>query len=137
LNKHGFSLPLHKAIKKIPYIDEKGNPVSPEKPNGVKLESFIFDALPLASKAMILETIRSEEFAPCKNAAGVDSAESARQMQIARAASWLESAGVKIPRNPDGSPDCVIEIAPSFAIHKEDVKPKIKMIKPGEKIYLE
>jgi UDP-N-acetylglucosamine/UDP-N-acetylgalactosamine diphosphorylase len=139
LNKHGFALPLHRAVKKISYIDDKGNRIEPKQPNGVKLESFVFDALPLASKSIILETLRDEEFAPTKNAAGVDSVITSRQMTIARAASWLESAGVKIPRKPDGSPDCAIEIAPSFALTKQDIfekRGKIPSIKPGDKVYL-
>jgi UDP-N-acetylglucosamine/UDP-N-acetylgalactosamine diphosphorylase len=139
LNNHGFALPLHRAVKKIPYIDDKGNRIEPTKPNGVKLESFVFDALPLASKSLILETLRDEEFAPTKNATGVDSVETCRQMMIARAASWLASAGIEIPRKPDGSPDCVLEIAPSFALTRQDVaekRDKIPLIKPGDKIYL-
>ena len=131
------SLPLHRAVKSIPHIDESGKQVESE---GIKLETFIFDALPLASKSIVFETIRSEEFAPTKNATGVDSAESSRQMMIDRAADWLESAGVKIPRKADGSPDCIIEIAPSFAIEKEDVRAKLDQvppIKPNDRIYLE
>src|SRR5688572_14777680 len=31
-------LPWHRAEKKVPYVDEKGNAVKPEKPNAVKLE---------------------------------------------------------------------------------------------------
>jgi len=139
LNEDGFALPMHRAVKKIAHIDRQGNFVEPPEPNGVKLESFIFDALPLASKSIILQTIRSEEFAPAKNATGVDSAESTRQMMIARAAGWLESAGVNIPRKSDGSIDCLLEIAPSFALEKDDVKAKlneIPAIKPKDKIYL-
>jgi UDP-N-acetylglucosamine/UDP-N-acetylgalactosamine diphosphorylase len=139
LNKHGFALPLHRAVKKIPYIDDEGKRIEPKEPNGVKLESFIFDALPLAEKSIILQTVRSEEFAPTKNATGVDSAQSARQMMVDRTASWLESANVKVPRKPDGSPDCVIEIAPAFALTKEDVvqkRDKIPPIKPGQSIYI-
>jgi UDP-N-acetylglucosamine/UDP-N-acetylgalactosamine diphosphorylase len=139
LNARGFSLPLHKAVKKIPYIDSEGKPVEPTEPNGVKLESFVFDALPLASKSIILETLRSEEFSPVKNSTGIDSAESAREMIIARGAGWLESAGVTVPRKPDGSVDCLIEIAPSFALEKDDVKAKvdrIPAIKPNDKVYL-
>jgi UDP-N-acetylglucosamine/UDP-N-acetylgalactosamine diphosphorylase len=141
LNAGGdFGLPFHKAIKKIPHIDAAGNPVNPDKPNGVKLETFVFDALPLAKKSVILQTIRSEEFAPVKNATGVDSAEVTHQMMIDRAAAWLESAGVKVPRKPDGKPDCVLEMSPAFALFKEDVKDKtakVSIIKPGLSVYLD
>ncbi|MHC4806876.1 MAG: UTP--glucose-1-phosphate uridylyltransferase, partial [Planctomycetota bacterium] len=139
LNAKGFSLPLHRAVKKIPHIDRQGNPVEPDRPNGVKLESFVFDALPLASKSIILQTLREEEFAPTKNATGVDSVETTRQMMVARAADWLESAGVSIPKKPDGSADCLIEIAPGFAPEKNDIKEKLNQIpkiKPGDRIYL-
>ena len=139
LNTRGFSLPLHKAVKKIPHIDQEGKLVEPAEPNGIKLESFVFDALPLASKSIILETLRSEEFAPVKNAAGTNSAETTREVMVARAAGWLESAGVTVPRKPDGSVDCVIEIAPSFALEKDDVKAKLNQIpkiKSNDKIYL-
>lgn len=139
LNAQDCPLPLHKAVKKIPHINQDGNPVEPDEPNGVKLESFIFDALPLASKSIILQTLRSEEFAPTKNATGVDSAETSRQMIIDRSANWLESAGVNVPRKPDGSVDCVLEIAPAFALEKSDIKEKlnqIPQIKPSDRVYL-
>jgi len=139
LNAKGFSLPIHRAVKKIPYIDSQGKRIEPDEPNGVKLETFVFDALPLALNSIILETIREEEFAPTKNATGTDSVETTKQMMINRAADWLESAGVEIPRKPDGSPDCTLEIAPSFALCREDVAEKrdqIPKINPGDKIYL-
>ena len=139
LNTKGFSLPLHKAVKKIPRIDQQGNLVEPTEPNGIKLESLIFDALPLASKSIILETVRNEEFGPVKNATGTDSAHVARQMMVARAADWLESAGIAVPKKHDGSPDCLIEIAPSFAIERDDIKEKLDRvpeIKPNDKLYL-
>ncbi len=139
LNKDGFALPLHRAVKKIPFIDQRGNPVEPEQPNGIKLESFVFDALPLASKSIILQTIRSKEFAPVKNATGVNSVEISKQMIVNRAANWLESAGVNVPRKQDGSVDCLLEIAPSFALEKADIKAKlnqIPQIKPKDTIYL-
>lgn len=44
-----------------------------------------------------------------------------------------------MPLKPDGSPDCLVEIAPSFALQKEDIKLKldrIPQIKPGDNIYL-
>ena len=139
LNADGFSLPLHRALKKIPHIDDCGEPVKPAKPNGVKLENFVFDAVPLASKSIILETLRHEEFAPTKNAIGVDSVETTRKMMVDRAAAWLESAGLTIPKKPDGSIDCVIEIPPGFALQKDDIKEKlnrIPQIRPNDRIYL-
>jgi UDP-N-acetylglucosamine/UDP-N-acetylgalactosamine diphosphorylase len=86
-----------------------------------------------------LETLRSEEFAPVKNETGPDSIETSRKLMIARAASWLESAGLAIPKKPDGSPDAVIEIAPTFAVEKDNIKAKlhkIPPIKPNDKLYL-
>jgi UDP-N-acetylglucosamine/UDP-N-acetylgalactosamine diphosphorylase len=83
--------------------------------------------------------VRSEQFAPTKNATGIDSAESCRAMMVARAAQWLEAAGVEIPRRPDGSVDALIEIAPSFALEPADIKAKrdrIGPIHPGDEVYL-
>jgi len=60
-------------------------------------------------------------------------------MMVDRAARWLESAGVTVPRRPDGSPDCLLEIAPSFALEPEDLKVKldqIPAIQPGGQVYL-
>jgi len=139
LNAEGFSLPVHRAVKKVPHIDLQANHIEPDEPNGVKLETFIFDALPLASKSVILETVRSQEFSPTKNATGIDSVESTREMMMNRAADWLESAGVNVPKGPDSLPDCVLEIAPSFALYKQDVRERLDQIpeiKPGDKIYL-
>jgi len=139
LNAEGISLPLHRAVKKIPHIDKQGKLVEPAQSNGIKLETFVFDALPLASKSIILQTVRSQEFAPTKKATGIDSVVTTKQMMIARAADWLESAGVTVPKKSDGSIDCLIEIAPSFALEKDDIKAKrnqIPQIKPKGKPYL-
>lgn len=38
-----FHLPYHRALKKIAYVNDAGELVKPEKPNGIKLEQFIFD----------------------------------------------------------------------------------------------
>ncbi len=137
LNAEGLALPLHRAVKEITNIDDDGNLVESK---GIKLETFVFDALPLAKNSMILETLRDEEFAPVKNATGTDSAESARRMMVERWAGWLEEAGVTVPRKADGSVDAKIEIAHSFALERDDLKNKlseIPKIKPGREIYLQ
>lgn len=87
-----LDLPWHRADKKIPCLADP----KPEKPNGVKLESFIFDALALAKKTLVLEGDRNEMFAPTKNPTGVDSVESCREMLIARDRRRLQAAGVAV-----------------------------------------
>ncbi len=44
--------------------------VEPKSNNAVKLETFVFDALPLCQRSIIYETDRLDEFAPIKNADG-------------------------------------------------------------------
>lgn len=111
-----FGLPYHRAEKKAPCVDAGGVVQTPEAPNAVKLETFVFDALPLAQRTLQFEILRSEEFSPVKNATGVDSLETAIRDQIRRAARWLEAAGVRVPRKPDGAPDAALEIAPSAGL---------------------
>lgn len=115
-----LSLPWHLASKQVPYIDTAtGQTVTPDAPNAIKAEMFVFDALPLAERAMVLLAKRSERFSPVKNATGVDSIETARRDMVRRAASWLDSCGVGVPRGSDGEPDCVLEISPLRALDAE------------------
>lgn len=149
LNKGGeFSLPFHRAEKKVPFVDESGNEVSPKSPNAVKLETFVFDALPLCETSIIYETDRVEEFAPIKNAdapasgggqsLAPDSPASSKQLQSRRAADWLEAAGVKVPRTAEGNADAVIEVKPLTAIEAADLKgAKLPAaVKAGEQLLL-
>ncbi len=75
-------MPIHRANKKIDCIDEQGNPVNPVEPNGYKLETFIFDILAFYEGVTVFEIVREDEFAPIKNATGVDSLESARELLV-------------------------------------------------------
>ena len=112
-----LKLPWHRADKKIPCI---GND-KPETPNGVKLESFIFDALALAGKTLVLEGNRAEMFAPTKNPTGVDSVESCREMLIARDLRRLKAAGVAVEDNVkvELSPRRVFDDADAIEVVKE------------------
>ena len=74
------SLPFHVVEKKIPYIDENGELVKPESPNGYKFEQLVLDMIHQASSCLPFEVVREREFAPIKNKTGVDSVESAREL---------------------------------------------------------
>ncbi len=129
LTKGGsLKLPWHRADKKVPFVDEEGQGVSPTEPNAVKLESFIFDAMPLAEHTMVLEGDRKSVFAPTKNPTGVDSVESCREMIMERDARYLEAAGVKVPRTADGKLAAKIEISPLVAVSADDVASYVKKI---------
>jgi UDP-N-acetylglucosamine/UDP-N-acetylgalactosamine diphosphorylase len=73
-------LPLHIVEKKIPCIDEQGNPVKPESPNGYKFENLVLDMIHQMESCLPFEVVREREFAPIKNKTGVDSVESARKL---------------------------------------------------------
>jgi len=66
-----LSSTYHIAKKKIPYMDvDTRHTVDPSSINGLKLEMFIFDVFPLASRWTVVEVAREDEFAPVKNAPG-------------------------------------------------------------------
>lgn len=117
-----YALPFHRALKKVSHFDlSTGQVVNPVENNAIKLEKFVFDGIPLAKDSIVVETDRIEEFAPVKNATGSDSIESSCVLQTQRAARWLELAGVKIPRNADGSVNATIELSPMSALCPEDL----------------
>lgn len=74
------NMPLHIVEKKIQYIDEKGQNVNPQVPNGYKYETLILDMIHLLPDCLPYEVIRNKEFAPIKNKTGVDSVESAKKL---------------------------------------------------------
>jgi UDP-N-acetylglucosamine/UDP-N-acetylgalactosamine diphosphorylase len=108
-------LPLHQAHKKVSYCDDAGKTCKPDKPNAFKFEKFIFDALPDARAALILEFAREDEFAPVKNAEGEDSPVTSRAAMMEKWVRWMELAGVKAPRDARGGLIHKIEIDPVYA----------------------
>lgn len=135
-----FALPWHRAMKKVPHIDlDTGDRIEPDEPNAIKLESFVFDALPLAEKPSLLGTSRAEEFGPVKNATGVDSVETAKRCMSARAAAWLEAAGFEIPWKTPGVVDASLEICPLMALdagHFAALGLPPRKIRKGESLYI-
>lgn len=71
-------MPVHVVEKKIPYMNESGELVKPETPNGYKFELLVLDMIHMFENCLSYEVVRDYEFAPIKNKTGVDSVESAR-----------------------------------------------------------
>ncbi len=74
------SLPLHVVEKKVPFVDEDGVEHKPETPNAYKFETLILDMVYMMDNCLSYEVEREKEFAPVKNATGVDSVDSAREL---------------------------------------------------------
>lgn len=70
-------LPYHSAHKKVDFMQEDGNMFFAKEPNGYKYEAFIFDGFELFDDITLYRGKRDEDFAPVKNAEGVDSPETA------------------------------------------------------------
>ena len=81
-------LPVHIVDKKIPFMDEEGNYIIPTSPNGHKFETLVLDMVHMQDSCLAYEVIREKDFAPVKNATGVDSVDSAREL--------LKANGIKI-----------------------------------------
>ena len=114
-------LPFHRAHKKIPHLDESGNLVEPSAPCGYKLEAFAMDTLPDAEASLVLACDRDAEFAPCKNADGADSPESARALMTRLYASWVRRAGGHVALPPGAH----LEVSPLFALDAEELSARV------------
>ncbi len=114
MEEWAYKLPHHVAKKKIPYMDtESGESVKPDKPNGIKLEQFVFDVFPFISmdKFACLEVERKEEFSPLKNGKGSseDNAETSKRDIMDQGARWLRAAGAFVVSEGDSAG---VEISP-------------------------
>lgn len=118
-------LPFHTARKKVPYLDEQGQMVQPQRENALKFERFIFDVLPLAERWLVMETSHREEFAPLKNAEGGDSPKTVAAALTSLAAEWLKRAGIEAPRSENGEPSVALEVSPLFALDADEFAKRV------------
>ena len=120
-------LPFHQAKKTVAHINSSGQRVEPENPNAIKFERFIFDLMPLANKATLVEVKPQEAFAPLKKASGEkeDTPEIVRIQMVTRHRDWLSKAGVEVDRGVD------VEISPLWALDAEEVARKSR---PGTRV---
>jgi UDP-N-acetylglucosamine/UDP-N-acetylgalactosamine diphosphorylase len=121
------ALPFHTSRKKVPYIDSSGELVEPAAPNAIRFERFIFDLLPHAQKALVVEVDKAVAFAPVKNddKSPTDSPTTARNAMIAQARQLLRSAGVEVAERVP------VEVNPLWASNSDEIRRKLK---PGMNI---
>ena len=127
------SLPYHFAQKKVASIDVEhgytvpGRRVEATKPNAIKFERFIFDLMPSARNAIVVEVDPVSAFAPLKNASGAaaDTPESVQAQISALHRQWLRDTGVEVAEG------IAVEISPWFALDAEELRGKVR---PGLKI---
>lgn len=115
--KYDKELKIHVAKKKIPFVDNSGKICKPEKPNGIKIEKFVFDVFEFAEKFVALEVPRDEEFSPLKNedSAGKECATTARNDTYRYHRRLIERAGGRV----DGE---VCEISPLLSYAGENLE---------------
>ncbi|GAA5884441.1 hypothetical protein JCM16303_005082 [Sporobolomyces ruberrimus] len=123
-------MPFHIARKKIPHVDlSTKETVKPTKPNGMKLEQFVFDVFPFVSKFGLLEGERKEEFSPLKNAPGTgsDDPETSRKDLLNEQKRWLREVGVEIEDGVE------VELSPlvSYAGEGLEELKGLKLVKSG------
>ena len=117
LNRHGFALPYHRAAKDVEALGGDGKRA---KAQGWKFETFVFDAIPLAERAICMEVVREEEFSPVKNFDGIDSPGTAQRAMIALHCRWLNEAGIRV------APGARVEISPLFALDPEELRARVR-----------
>jgi len=133
LTESGLALPYHRAEKKVPYLAGDGTIVEPADKNGVKFETFVFDAIPLAKNPLVVETLRSEEFSPVKNAEGEDSPATARDDLCRLFRGWIEGSGFGVVESLAD-----LEIAPTYALDAQEFEERLKNQKlfPGIRLMM-
>jgi UDP-N-acetylglucosamine/UDP-N-acetylgalactosamine diphosphorylase len=106
------ALPFHIARKKVPYLDDSGRLVEPREPNALKFERFVFDLLPHARNAIVVECPEADVFAPLKNAPGADrdTAGYVQRLMMDQHRRWLRAAGTQI------ADDVPVEISPLWGL---------------------
>ncbi|MBX7259036.1 MAG: UTP--glucose-1-phosphate uridylyltransferase [Candidatus Hydrogenedentes bacterium] len=129
VNDHFVDFPWHRAHKKIAYVGADGRVVKPDKPNGYKFETFVFDALRfIRHDPIALEIGRLGEYTPIKSFEGDNSVVAAWSSMREYWGGWLEAAGHSVPRDAQGKVAIEIEISPRFAFSKDEFLSKASQL---------
>lgn len=115
------ALPFHVARKKVACLNDAGQLVEPNQPNALRFERFIFDLLPRADQALVIEADPFDAFAPVKNSDDepTDNPRLAKAAILALHRALLEQAGIEVAA---GVP---IEINPLWARTVDEIREKL------------
>jgi UDP-N-acetylglucosamine/UDP-N-acetylgalactosamine diphosphorylase len=127
VSRESDRLPFHRARKQAAYLDPSGRRVEPQQPNALKFERFIFDLLPAADRALVVEVEKARAFAPVKNADGAadDTPQTARRAMVRGDVALLQAAGVEVVEGVD------VEVNPLWAL---DAAEAASRLRPGMRI---
>lgn len=116
------ALPFHFARKTVNCLNPRGNSSLPESTKAIRFERFIFDLLPNAKNALVVEADPAEAFAPVKNAdsEATDNARLAKAAMMAQARRQLRAAGLQIADGID------VEINPLWASTTEQIQNRLR-----------
>ena len=115
LTEGELKLPWHLARKAMRVWSEGAE----REVQGVKFETFVFDALARSTASVTLEVERAREFSPVKNREGEDSPESTRADLTRLHAGWVRAAGLpEPPLDEAGRPR--VEVCPLLAQHEQE-----------------
>ena len=130
------SLVYHVAKKKVPRVTEDGaGTETPDAPNGIKLEAFIFDVYKYAKDVAFLEGERGADFAPVKNKEGTgkDSPDTARALIDALHREWIMNAEGSVDEDDDDGLGVThadgkryVEVAPAASYAGEGLEPVVR-----------
>ena len=114
-------MPFHYARKKVRCLDAAGKTVDPAQPNAIRFEKFIFDLLPLAKNALVVEVDAAEAFCAVKNPDedATDNPRLAKAAMIEQARRRLRAAGIQIAEN------VAVEINPLWASALEEIQQRL------------
>ena len=118
MTEGGLQLPWHVAAKKMQAVGKDGQL---QTVDGVKFETFVFDALGQTTSSVTLEVDRFREFSPVKNKSGDDSPQTSRRDLAHLSARMLIDAGVEVGSDgPDGYP--LVEVDPLLAETEDEFR---------------
>lgn len=135
VSEHFDNLPHHVANKKITFVNDDGERITPDKPSGIKMEKFVFDVFHFTDEFAVLEVPREDEFSPLKNGPAVasNSPVSAKQDLINAHYRFIVDAGGKfvdsdgnvLPADSKISP-VICEVSPGVSYAGEGLEQIVK-----------